>query len=298
MRAKFLWLAAVVAALSVSLHAQNTFEFFASVTDLAGTPVKDLTVDDFEVLENGTEGKILKFEPITWPVKVQLLIDNSVEMAQELVAIRNGARGFIQQLPDGVETSLLTLAPQPRFVTRATTDRAALLKGVDLIAPDPGLARFVEALNEAAERVERDKSNHFPVVVIVGSTGQEASQVLERDVQRQLQRFAARAATVHVVILTTAGPATRSANTNNQFIVGENVTKVTGGRFEPIAAATRLSTLLPEIAAQIAKSHARQINQFRITFQRPGGATGPVGTITAHTRPSLTLSLSVNGRFP
>jgi hypothetical protein len=298
MRVKFVWLAAVVAVLSVSLHAQTTFEFFASVTDLAGTPVTDLTVEDFQILENGAEGKILKLEPIKWPVKVQLLVDNSIEMAQELVAIRNGVRGFVQQLPDGIETSLLTLAPQPRFVTRATTDRAALLKGVDLIAPDPGLARFVEALNEAAERVERDKSNHFPVVVIVGSTGQEASQVLERDVQRQLQRFAARASTVHVIILTTSGPATRSANTNNQFIVGENVAKVTGGRFEPIAAATRLSTLLPEIAAQIAKSHARQSSQFRIMFQRPATATGPVGTITAHTRPSLTLSLSVNGRIP
>jgi hypothetical protein len=298
MRAKFLWLAAVAWLALVGVHAQgNTFAFFASVADLNGTPVTDLTIDDFEILENGAAGKILKLEPIDWPVKIQLLVDNSVDMAQELVAIRNGTRGFLKALPDGIEVSLLTLAPQPRFVTRATTDMQALIKGIDLIAPDPGLARFVEALNEAAERVERDKTNHFPVVVIVGSTSAEASQVLERDVQRMLQRFAGRAAAVHVIILSTSNPAGRSANTNNQMIVGEQVAKVTGGRYETIAAATRLATLLPEIGAQIAKSHVRQKSQFRITFQRPTSATGPVGTIEAHTRPSLTLSLSINGRI-
>jgi hypothetical protein len=61
---------------------------------------------------------------------------------------------------------------------------------------------------------------------------------------------------------------------------------------------TRIATLLPEIGAQVAKSHARQSHQFRITFQRPNGASGPLGEVGAAARVGLTPMLSINGRLP
>jgi hypothetical protein len=61
--------------------------------------------------------------------------------------------------------------------------------------------------------------------------------------------------------------------------------------------ATRIATLLPEIGAQVARSHARQSRQFRITFQRPNGASGPLGEVGAAMRAGLTPSLTVTGRL-
>ena len=299
MRATFIGLVAALGwAGTVGLHAQKTFQFFASVVDVTGTPVSSLAPDDLKLAENGVEGKVVKVEPIDWPVKVQILIDNGTGMEQSLVQIRNGVRGLVEALPEGIEMSLITTAPQPRSIVRPTTDRKALIQGVDRIAPDSGAARFVEALNEAAARVDKEKGNYFPVVVIVGSTTAEGSSVMERDVQRMLQRFSDRAATVHVVMLSTGAQSGRSIAGANQTIVGDAVAKTTGGRYDNIAASTRLATLLPEIGAQIAKSHARQSRQFRLTFERPSGASGPMGEIGAASRPGLTPSLTINGRMP
>ena len=286
---------ALACVMAIDLHAQNTVTFFASVVDDKGAPVTALAPEDFKVAENGVEGKVAKIEPIDWPVKVQLLIDNGTGMETALVQIRNGVKGFVEALPDGIEMSLVTTAPQPRFIVRPTMDKQAVIQGADRITPDSGSARFVEALNEAAARVDKEKGNYFPVVVILGSTTADGSSFVERDVQRMLQRFSDRAATVHVIMLSTGA---RSASGANQTAVGDAVTKTTGGRYDNIAASTRLATLLPEIGAQVAKSHARQSRQFRITFQRPSNASGPLGQVGIATRAGWTPALTINGRLP
>lgn len=286
---------ALACVMAIDLHAQNTVTFFASVVDDKGAPVTTLAPEDFKVAENGVEGKVAKIEPIDWPVKVQLLIDNGTGMETALVQIRNGVKGFVEALPDGIEMSLVTTAPQPRFIVRPTMDKQAVIQGADRITPDSGSARFVEALNEAAARVDKEKGNYFPVVVILGSTTADGSSFVERDVQRMLQRFSDRAATVHVIMLSTGA---RSASGANQTAVGEAVTKTTGGRYDNIAASTRLATLLPEIGAQVAKSHARQSRQFRITFQRPSNASGPLGQVGIATHAGWTPALTINGRLP
>ena len=296
MRAAFVGLVgALTCVMAIDIHAQNTVTFFASVVDDKGAPVTTLAPEDFKVAENGVEGKIAKIEPIDWPVKVQLLIDNGIGMETALVQIRNGVKGFIEAMPDGIEMSLITTAPQPRYIVRPTMDKQAVIQGADRIAPDSGSARFVEALNEAAARVDKEKGNYFPVVVILGSTTADGSSYQERDVQRMLQRFSDRAASVHVVMLSTSS---RSASAANQSAVGEAVAKSTGGRYDNIAASTRVATLLPEIGVQVAKSHARQSRQFRITFQRPGNASGPLGQVGVATRTGWTPTLTINGRLP
>ncbi len=280
---------------TIDLQAQNTLTLFASLVDATGAPVASLAPEDLKLAENGVEGKIVKIEPIDWPIKMQLLIDNGTGMDQALVQIRNGVKGLVEALPDGIEMTLITTAPQPRFIVKPTMDKQAVIQGADRIVPDSGAARFVEALNEAAARVDKEKGNYFPVVVIVGSTAADGSSVVERDVQRMLQRFVERAATVHVVMLSSGS---RSGSGVNQQAVGDAVAKNTGGRYDNIASSTRLATLLPEIGAQVAKSHARQSHQFRITFQRPNGASGAIGEIGAATRPGLTPMLTINGRLP
>ena len=299
MRARWfgLFVAAIVV-IGVAARAQQQFVFFAALADSAGKPVATLEPDDLKIVENGAEGKVVKIEPIDWPIKLQLLVDNGAGMGEALVQLRNGLKGFVMAMPDGIEMSLITTAPQPRYIVRPTTDRNMVIQGVDRISPDNGAARFVEALNEAAARVDKEKGNYFPVVVMVGSTTAEGSQVLERDVQRMLQRFSDRAATVHVVMVNPGGRSENQVQGANQTVIGLAVTKQTGGRYEAIAATTRIATLLPEIGAQVAKSHERQSHQFRVTFQRPNGASGQMGEIGMMSRPGTTPTLTINGRMP
>jgi len=283
---------------SAAAVAQQQFVFFASIADSTGAPVTALAPDDLKIVENGAEGKVVKIEPIDWPIRLQILVDNGTGMGEALVQIRNGLKGLVMAIPDGIEMSLITTAPQPRNVVKPTTDRQAIIQGVDRITPDGGAARFVEALNEAAARVDKEKGNYFPVIVILGSTTAEGSQVLERDVQRMRQRFVDRAATVHVIMVNVGARSETSFGGANQTNVGIAVAKDTGGRYEAIAASTRIATLLPEIGEQVAKSHLRQSHQFRITFQRPGSASGAVGEIGMASRPGTTPTLTINGRMP
>ncbi len=77
------------------------------------------------------------------------------------------------------------------------------------------------------------------------------------------------------------------------------ITEMTRGRYESLAVATRLATLLPEIGKQVAESVKKQSNQFRLTVERPASASGEVGQVGAGARGGLVLrGLSMDGRLP
>jgi hypothetical protein len=276
---------------------QQQFQLYASVADVTGNSVKALEPTDLRVMEGGVEAKVIKVEPVNWPVKVQLLLDNGIGLGSGNIQIlKDGVTGLIQALPDNLEVTIVTTAPQPRFLVRPTTDKAMMLEGLGRLAPDSGAGRFVESMNEATQRIEKDKSDHFPVIIMAGTSSGDAN-VMERDVKRIFERIQKRPTTVHVVLLnSTTGSASGGAN---QTQVGMAVTEATRGRFENIAAPTRLATLLPEIGKQVAAAVEKQSSQFRLTVERPAGAKGELGQVGAGARSGLTLrGLSMDGRLP
>jgi hypothetical protein len=288
---------------STTLVAQRQFQFFARFTDAAGKAIAGVQDTDITVQEDGANGKVLRLEPIDWPIKVALLVDNGAGSGERLTHTREGVRGFLKALPAGIEASLQTTAPQPRFIVRPTTDKGALLAGVDLLTPDSSAGRFVEGLTEAVarfdkERADKERGNFFPVVVIVGSLTAEGSSIRDRDIQRLFQQLATRAVTVHAVMV---GPNNQSGSPNvgNAIQIGINATKQTGGRYESIAATTRLQTLLPELGDQVAQSHERQRAQYRVTFERPEGKSGPqVGGIGLSGARAMNVQLTLDGHMP
>jgi hypothetical protein len=236
-------------------------------------------------------------EPVNWPIKVQILVDNGIGLgAGNLNHMRNGLQGLIEALPRDVEVTLVTTSPQPRIVLRPSTDRQVQLDSIGKITPDSNAGRFVESLNEAMQRFERDKTDCFPVIVSLATTFGD-TRVLDRDVNQLMDRIQKRPTTVHVVVL--SGGSQSSSGGVVQTEVGLNVTKFTRGRFESIAAASRIATLLPEIGAQVTKSHERQSKQFRITAERANGSSGPLGKVSMGARNGLTASgISLDGRLP
>lgn len=289
--------AVFIAALGVeaTLRAQDSFQFFASMIDTSGAAVRGLTEADFIVREDGVPGQVIKVEAIDWPMKVQLLVDTGAGVGNDNLAhVRNGVRGLLESLPAGVEVSVFGTAP-PRPLVRGTTDRTAFLKAPGLLAPDSGAGRFVDALSEAAQRIERDKSDFFPVIVALGSTAAGGSNVTDAAVERLLQRLGTRGTTVHAVMLESSSSGQTSGA--NSVRVGTAAAELTGGRFERILVGSRLATLLPEIGRQIAASHEHQSQQYRITMQRPNAAA-PLGQITLGTRTGARGFLSLDGHLP
>jgi hypothetical protein len=298
MRSKLLMgVAVALCAASGDVRAQQQVQLYASVADVTGKPVTTLEPADLKVLEGGVEAKIVKVEPVSWPVKVQLLVDNGIGLGgQNIQSLKDGIKGLIEALPENLEVTIVTTAPQPRFLVRPTTDKAMMIEGLSRLAPDGGAGRFVESMNEATQRIEKDKTDHFPVIISSATSSGDAN-VLERDVKRIFERIQKRPTTVHVILLnSTTGSATGGAN---QTQVGLAVTQATRGRYESIAVPTRLATLLPELGKQVAASHEKQSHQFKITVERPAGKSGELGQLSAGGRSGLVLQgLSIDGRLP
>ncbi|HKE84991.1 MAG TPA: hypothetical protein VKB50_14615 [Vicinamibacterales bacterium] len=300
MRKRLLAIAGLVFGVSIlSIEAQQQLTVFARIVDGKGAPVATLEPADVSIKENNVEVKVVKIEPVNWPLKVQVLVDNGAGLGNDnLSNLRTGVRGLIEALPEATELTLVTTAPQARIVVKATTDRMAQLKGVDLLTPDGGSGRFVESLNEAMQRFEKDKTDFFPVIIAAATTSGDTNN-LENAYKQLLKRLEQKPTTVHVALFSKGANTSASAGAV-QTEVGINVTKFMGGRFESINAGTRLATLLQEFGAQVAKSQEGQSHQFRITVARPNGASGsPGGLSMAATRAGLSVaSLTMDGRIP
>jgi hypothetical protein len=275
-------------------QAPRQIQIFAGVLDSMGAPAKSLQISDVHLTEDGVDAAVTRVERVDWPVKLQLLLDSGIGLGGgSIQPLKAGVQGLLAALPANLEVTLVGTAPQPRFLARATTDRAAIQQGLDLLASDRGAGRFVESLAEATQRIERDKTDAFPVIISVATTSGDRD-MKESDVERIMARLAARPTTVHVVLYT-GGPQGASAGTN-QFNVGISVTKYTGGTYESINNATRMASLLPEIGEKVAAAVERHRRQFRITADRPAGAKGDIGEVKIGVKPPLvTAGLSFEG---
>jgi hypothetical protein len=290
MRLKIFAIGALALSVAGAAFAQKQLQLLATISDPAGGKVDAVAPADVSVTEDGKPATITKVEVVETTPKVQILIDNGLGMPSESLSdLRNGLRNILQKLPEGVEVTIVTTAPQPRFLERATTDRAKLLAAVDKLAPDTGAGRFVESLYEASQRIDKDKAGRYTIVTLGTSSGD--TDVRERDMQQMQKNIQANGVLVHVVLLTSVN---RSAGGGYvQAEVGQAVAGMTGGRFEKIGVANRIPTLLQEIGDQMVQTLGGSTRQFRISLDRPGGASGNLGKVSISVTGKLVSSVSI-----
>ena len=299
-------LAVLVAGLPIGeavVHAQQPIQVFLSAVDGDGKPITDLKAEEISIQVDGADCSTTRFEAIDWPTKLTVMVDNSPIFNDGLRQLREALRAFVAALPSDMEVSLLSTAPAPRFVYKPGSDRVKLVSSIDLLTPDSAAPRFIDALSEAAERAAKEragkeKNNFFPVFFIIGNNGIEGSSPRDYQVQKLFKQTAENAVMIHIVMLSNSSKQLDIATGTNQIEVGLRLTQMTGGRYEAIAAQTRLTSLLSEYAKQIAKSHARQSHQYRITCQ-PAKGSKPAAPINASTtRSGLSAALTLDGRVP
>lgn len=285
--------AIIVIANTARPHTQQIVQLYIAAMDASGRPVTDLKTDEIVAREGGASADVVRLEPFRWPVKVTVLIDNGAPTAGWLAHYRTGLRKFFAALPRDVEASLIATAPNPRWLARPTTDRAKISKGVDLLTSDEALPRSNDAFVEYAERLDDDfrsisverRQPYLPVLVSVGSTGRDGSSAQRDALVKMLNSLVKYRTVVNIAMMSPGGAG--GLNDGIHAIVAKAVQEATRGRYEALAASSRLATLLPEIAASIAETHLRQTTQYRLTVERPAGAAGPVR--------DLQISVSRNG---
>jgi hypothetical protein len=273
--------AAVALSAIARIDAQQDLQFIISFADAAGMPLGDIAPEELAILENGVRGTILQMEQVGRPLDVTLLVDNGVGMGTALAELRTAARGFFQALPDGTQMSLLTIAPQPRWLQRPTTNQRDAVRAVDRMTPDDSTGRFLDALVEFGDRLDRQSEGRQAIVVAVGSSAPDGSTSQQRHFRQLAQRLSDSGAIVHAAIVTSTARLTGGrlpeggVSSDLQRVVGLELSRSTGGRYEQLAVTSRLVTLLPELAAQIVGSS----RPYRVRARRPEAAKGDIGSI-------------------
>ena len=275
---RFAVIGAMVCLATTGLLAQKPLVLIGTVTDPTGAEVTSVDAKDVVFTENGNAGTVVKVEPFAGLVaKAQILIDNGVGMPPtSLGDLRTALKGLINALPMNVEITMVTTAPQSRILEKATMDHAKLLAAVDRLTPDTGAGHFVDALYEATDRVVKDKQEGASYTLIcVGTTNGDLT-FKDSDVKTIQQRVQQKRMGIQVVLLNGMNSGSIGSI---QFDLGKGLADMTGGHFEAINVPNRLITLLPEIGTNVAKGMGPGAKQFKLTLQRPNGATGALGQV-------------------
>jgi hypothetical protein len=288
----------------LSAQTPQVFTFVVSATDADGKPVADLGPNDIVMSENGVRQTVAKVEPVSIPIKLTIAVDNGLESADAIAHYRIGLKGLIEALPPDVEVTLITTSPQPRTVVKPTTDHEQLLRGVNGFAPESSRPRFSDAVVEFSQRLQKEAKDkkiapYLPILVMVSTIAIETRSYEPDDIQKAVQYLMTRKAKVNAVLASTrAGTiALPDTDVTQQANVALPTTKATGGRFETLAVANKLDTLLPEWGHDLAELDKRQSAQFRVTVERAHGGELQKPTIEI-ARPGLRGTVTLDGYLP
>ena len=270
-------------------------QFFVLALDEAGQPVLDLGQDEIRLFQGDEACRTKSIQVEANGMKIALLVDNSGPASNSLNSLRDGLQGFLEDLPLKHEVGLFTLAGYVRQRVDFTADRQALIEdATSIFAEQNAGAVIIEGLLETWDRRFEDE-DPWPVFVLVAYDGPENSRsVRERKINEFTIETMQRGATVHTVLVTTAGG--DNFNSETTRLVTLNVTRNTGGVYQSIAAATGVVGVLKQLAATMASDYELLKNRYRVGFECSGDLVGPFKVEVA--RPGVRVQASASRQVP
>ncbi len=129
-----------------------------SVMDRQGKFISDLRREQFHVIENGVEQKIVHFEPTDNPFTVALLLDTSGSTFFHLWEIKEAAIAFARQLRPQDRVLVVTFDRLVMLLTEATND----LNVVTEVIQRDAITGFSTRLYDAVDLVIKRRLNKIP----------------------------------------------------------------------------------------------------------------------------------------
>ena len=112
----------------------DQIRLIATVTDKDGDAVTGLTIDEFTLFENDIEQTITDVRQVLPPLSIVLALDSSysVSFGDGWVAqIQTAAKGFVDQMDDSDEASIIKFGEDIEVETDFTTDKDDLKAAID-----------------------------------------------------------------------------------------------------------------------------------------------------------------------
>lgn len=183
----------------------NLVNVFVSVTDSNGSPVCELTRQNFQVTEDGKTQEIAIFERTSeLPLNLALAVDTSQSVFKDLRLEKNAAVQFAASiLRPQDRMSLLGFASAVRFLTPFTNNAAQIHRGIERIHGGGGTA-FYDAVMMGSELL-RDKRGRKVLVIVSDGDDTARHATYDQALEQVLRDDVAIYAIIDVPIEASAG---------------------------------------------------------------------------------------------
>jgi VWFA-related protein len=148
-----------------------------TVTDKKGRFVSNLTRDDFEIIENKKQQKILEFTAETdLPLRLAILIDTSNSIRDRFRFIQEAAIDFVTTVmrPGKDRALVVSFDTSPELVSDLTDDQVAVTKAIRDLRPGGGTALYDAIFFSCRDVLMKDQPrDKFRRALVVLSDGED-----------------------------------------------------------------------------------------------------------------------------
>lgn len=161
----------------------NLVEVYASVTDGRGEPQAGLTVDDFELRENGERQQISNFAAGEFPLSVAVALDRSFSMSGARLGLaKAAARAFLGELRPQDESMVVAVGSEIEVLSPLSANRSAQYDALTRLEPF-GTTGLHDAIIQTIDDVQPARGRRALVLLSDGDdrySKATAAEALER----------------------------------------------------------------------------------------------------------------------
>ncbi len=240
-----------------------------NVTGKDDAPVVDVTPAEFKVREDGVAREVLRVQPATGPLSIELLLDDSDISQPAINEIRQAAASFVQQMfaaNSQTEIALMTFGDRPTVVVPATTSATTLAGGIDRLFGRKGSGAYLlQAITDAAKTLSKKDNPRRVIVAFDMEDGQEFSNDSHESVTTALQNAKV---TLWSVVLQEHRGQQMGPEARERAIVLGDVTTASGGGNHAVLARQAIPKGLTWVATMLT-------SQLDVTYGRPESLIPP-----------------------
>ena len=136
------------------------------VTDSAGKLIPNLSQADFQIFEDNIEQQVVRFEPVTSPVSVVLLLDASGSTKEHWKIIKKAARKFIETLSPNTPIAVAMFTRRFMVICDFSCDRKTLKERIDKTKNRSSGTAFYDATWSTLDLFKEVKEQRKAVVMM------------------------------------------------------------------------------------------------------------------------------------
>ena len=136
------------------------------VTDGTGKLIPNLTRTDFKVFEDNVEQEVVRFEPVSSPVAVVILLDASGSTKDRWKVIKKAAKNFIDTLSPNTPIAVAAFTRRFLMISNFSSDRKTMKERIDDTKNRQSGTAFYDATWSALNLFKEVKEQRKAIVVM------------------------------------------------------------------------------------------------------------------------------------